>query len=90
VIRRADHQDAVILAEAIDLVEEEGADTVVDDGVEVFEDEVAGCCGASLGKDLVEAVFGAGEAATIRSASAVCHGWVSVSSAVTYEASVLT
>ena len=60
-VRRADHEDAVVGLEAVDFVEEVGADVVVDDGVEVFEDEVAGCGFAGFAEDLGEGVFGAGE-----------------------------
>ncbi len=38
----ADHEDAVVVAEAVDFVEEVGADGVGDEGVEVFEDKEAG------------------------------------------------
>ncbi len=61
-VGRSDHQDAVVVAEAVDFVEEVGADGVGDDAVEVFEDEEAGGRMAGFGEDAAEGVFGAAEA----------------------------
>jgi len=62
VVGRSDHEDAVVVAEAVDFVEKVGADGVGDDAVEVFEDEEAGGGVAGFGEDAAEGVFGAGPA----------------------------
>ena len=62
VVGTADHHDAVVVLQAVDLVEEVGAHVVGDDAVEVFEDEEAGRHLTRLAEDLTDGVLGADEA----------------------------
>lgn len=61
-IRRADHEDAVVGLETVDFVEEVGAYLRCDEGVEIFEDEDAGGGAAGVVEDEGGGVFGAGVA----------------------------
>lgn len=58
----ADHEDAMVGLEAVDGVEEVGAEPWGDERVDVFKDEDAGCHLAGLLEDHVNAEFGAHEA----------------------------
>lgn len=61
VVGGADHEDAVVGFEPVDLVEEVGAHAVGDEGVEVLEHEQAGGLLARLGEDGGDGVFRAGD-----------------------------
>ncbi len=61
-ICRAEHEYTVVVSEAVDFVEEVGADGVGDDAVEVFEDEEAGGHSARSGEYFGEGVLGPAEA----------------------------
>ncbi len=59
-IGAANHEDAVVGLEAVDLVQEVAPDVVRDDGVEVLEDEVARGTLSRLLEDLPNGSLGAG------------------------------
>ena len=59
-VGRSDHEDAVVGFETVNFVEEVGAHLVADEGVEVFEDEVARGHLAGFVEDGGESVFRAG------------------------------
>jgi len=61
-VRGPDHKDAVVGLEAVDFVEEVGAHSGGDEGVEVFEDEDAGGGTTGVGEDEGGGVFGTGVA----------------------------
>ena len=61
-VRGTHHENAVIRLQAIDFIEEEGAYSVRDEGIEVFKDKVAGRFLASLAEDCSEREFGRDEA----------------------------
>lgn len=58
-VRAADHQYALVLADAIDSVEKERSDLRRDEGIEVLKDEVARSAGPSQFEDEVDAILGA-------------------------------
>ena len=60
-VRRSHHKNAVIRLQTIYFVEEVRANIVVDDGVKILEDEVAGSYLTSFVEDGLERVFGTGE-----------------------------
>ena len=60
-VRAANHQYTFVLAHSINGIEEERADLRRYEGVEVFEDEIAGCTSARQFKDQIDAILGPGE-----------------------------
>ena len=62
VVGAPDHQDAVVVLEAVNLVEEVAADLVRDDAVQILEDQVTRRRRSGLGEDQAEGVFGPGVA----------------------------
>lgn len=61
----ADHADAIVGFETVDLIEEVGADLVGDEGVEVLEDEESGRHCPCPDEDLADALFGAAVGAVV-------------------------
>ena len=62
VIRTAYHQDAVIVLESIDLVEEVTTDLIRDNTVQILEDQITGGRRSCLGEDQAECILGPCEA----------------------------
>ena len=66
-----DHEYAIVAFKPVDFVEKVGADTVRDDAVQIFEDEVAGGLLARLVEDGRDGVFRAADG----SQGAHVKGW---------------
>lgn len=56
-IGASDHEDAVVVLEPINLIEEVTPDIIRHDGVEILEDEVARRELAGLAEDLLDGIF---------------------------------